>query len=187
MSFLRVAIVAAVLCSGAGKAWCQNTPRARAQFDELTRAVLPMAQELLRSHGEFPPFGAGLTASSDVVEVPRSEAGERDSWRTGDRHVRLLRHSLAKAMASGRFEATALVYEAKIDLSSGKQSEAIAIALNHRDRHATVRFFPYQFRDGAIEIGKAQTTTRGRSARSSALTRGAAGSVRPPLDDTGPN
>ena len=169
MPFLRIAVVAALLCVLVGKAWCQNTSRTKAQFDELTRAVLPMARELLRSHGEFPPFGAGLTASSDVVEVSRAEASERDRAWAGDMHASLLRHNLTQAIESGRFEATALVYETKIDLPSGARSDAIAVALNHRDRRSTVRFFPYQFRGAEIEIGKAQTMERGSRPRSSAL------------------
>jgi hypothetical protein len=160
MPLLRIALVAALLCACAGNAWSQNTSRARAQFDELTRAVLTMAQELLRSQGEFPPFGAGLTASRDVVEVSKTEAAERDETRAGDTHVSLLRDSLAQGIASGRFEATALVYEAKMDLPSGKRSDAIAVALSHRDRNSTVRFFPYQLRGAKIELGKAQTMDR---------------------------
>lgn len=166
MPFLRLAAIAALLFVMTGHAWCQNTARAKAQFDELTRAVLPMAQELLRSHGEFPPFGAGLTASSDVVEVSRTEAGERDRVRAGDMHVNLLRRSLAEAIASGRFEATALVYETKIELPSGARADAIAVALNHRDRRSAARFYPYQFRGAEIEIGKVQTMDRGGRPRS---------------------
>ena len=62
------------------------------------------------------------------------------------------------SLVSGRFRATALVYEAKIHLPSGTRSDPIAVLLNHRDRHSTVRFFPYRLLDDRIEIGEAQTT-----------------------------
>lgn len=171
MSLLPLAVVTTLLCGCVGTAWCQNTSRAKAQFDELTRAVLPMAVELLRSHGEFPPFGAGLTASSDVVEVSKPEASERDGTRAGHTDVGLLRHSLDQGLVAGRFQATALVYETKIDLPSGKRSDAIVVALNHRDRQSTVRFFPYQLKGAKIELGKAPAIEYRSEAQNSALVR----------------
>src|SRR4030095_15756660 len=68
---------------------------AREQCEALQRAALSMAHELLRSHGEFAPYGIGLSAGEEVVEL--EEPAPRDGLRGSDAGD-ALRATLADAL-----------------------------------------------------------------------------------------
>lgn len=143
----------ALLCLFAlpGPAFAQPSARARAETEALARAVLPAAQELLLAHGEFAPFGMGLAAGDEVVDIKNGVARDRSD---PNDPVSTLRQGLAEAMRSGRVRATALAYEARLNLPGGTQGDGIAIALAHREHYAAIVVFPYQFKDGRVVLGE---------------------------------
>jgi hypothetical protein len=146
----RVAVLAAMAACPAVRAG----PGAREQCEALKRAAMSMAQELLRSHGEFPPYGLGLSAGDEVVEL--EESAPRDALRGGDAGD-ALRATLADALKARAVEATALVYEAAITAPApGPRGDAIAIQLAHRDGYRAVIVYPYRFQDGDVVFGPAQ-------------------------------
>jgi hypothetical protein len=152
MKLLRgLAAATCLLASIAGHA--QGAAKARAETEALARAALPAAQEMLLAHGEFAPFGMGMAAGDEVVDIKNANPGA-DRADPAD-PVSVLRRSLAEAMRLGRVRATALVYEARLELSAPAASaDAIAIALAHRDGYAAIVVYPYQFRDGRIAVGE---------------------------------
>jgi hypothetical protein len=130
----------------------QSLSQARAECNTLARAALPLAQEMLRTHGEFPPYGVGLTVGKEAVAL---SADADDLARSSDR-LAALRDSLAKAMNSRRLQATALVYEARLTLPSSRApTDAIAISLTHRDGYAAVAVYPYQLEGDEVKLGAA--------------------------------
>jgi len=133
----------------------QGTATANSECLVLSRAVLSMAVELLRAYGEFTPYGAGLTSSKEVANVPqRTDARHHEN----DDRLASLRNTLAKAMRERRLQATALVYEVKTDLQpEGPRSDPIAVSLSHRDGYSALHIFPYELRDGQVHIGAMQT------------------------------
>jgi hypothetical protein len=55
---------------------------------------------------------------------------------------------------AGKYRATALIYDVRVTLpSTGRKSDAIAVALDHRDHYSVVVMFPYQFTGGELTIG----------------------------------
>jgi len=125
--------------------------KTRAEADPLVQAVLPAAQEMLQAHGEFAPFGMGMSAGSEVVDIEPT-AG-RDRAEAGD-PVAALRHSLSEALRSGGMRATALVYEVRLFVPpTAGGNDAIAVSLTRRDKYSAVLVYPYQFRDGRIVFG----------------------------------
>ena len=146
----RVAALAVVAACTAARAGSS----ARAQCEALKRAAMSMAQELLRSHGEFAPYGLGLSAGDEVVDL--EESAPRDGLRGGDAGD-ALRATLAEALKTRAVEATALVYEATITAPPpGPGGDAIAIQLAHRDGYRAVIVYPYRFQDGDVVFGPAQ-------------------------------
>ena len=153
MTTSRLLAIAALLIASIAAQAQPPSRTARAECEALARAVLPAAQEMLLAHGEFAPFGMGMAAADEVVDInnvpppgDRSEPGDP---------VSLLRQSLAEAMRSGRVRATALVYEARLNLPpASMNADAIAIALTHRDQYAAIVVYPYQFRDGRVQLGE---------------------------------
>jgi hypothetical protein len=132
--------VAALSCLHA-----HGAPAAREQAEALTRAALSMAEQLLRGYGEFSPFGLGLSAGDEVVEL--GVAAGADPSRSAN----------AGALRSGAVQATALVYEATIAVpSSATRSDAIAIQLTHRDGYAAIVVYPYRFENGEVVLGAGQ-------------------------------
>ena len=147
------ALLLALLLAGPLHGLAEGGTKTRAEVDPLVQAVLPAAQEMLQAHGEFAPFGMGMSAGSEVVDI-EPMAG-RDRAEPGD-PVGALRHSLSEALRSGSMRATALVYEVRLFAppASTGGSDAIAVALARRDKYSAVLVYPYQFRDGRIVFGE---------------------------------
>jgi hypothetical protein len=146
----RVAALAGMAALPAARA----AAGAREQCEALQRAALSMAHELLRSHGEFAPYGIGLSAGEEVVEL--EEPAPRDGLRGSDAGD-ALRATLADALKNHVVEATALVYEATITApASAPRGDAVAIQLAHRDGYRAVIVYPYRFQDGDVVFGPAQ-------------------------------
>ena len=152
---MAVAWLAALcsLCAQAGPG-TRDPAGTREQCEALTHAAVAMAQELLRNHGEFPPYGLGLSAGDEVVEL--GEGGAQEGMRAADASD-ALRAKLADALKAHAVQATALVYEAALLMPpSEARGEAIAIQLAHRDGYRAVIVVPYRFQGGDVVLGPSQ-------------------------------
>lgn len=145
--FIALLLLSFVPLAGHGQAGS----RARAETDAVVRAVLPVAQEMLLAHGEFAPFGMGLANGNEVVDIAAPPARERADPADP---VSLLRQGLAEAMRSGSVRATALAYEARLNLPGNATGDGIAIALSHRDNFAAIVVYPYVFKEGRVVLGE---------------------------------
>jgi hypothetical protein len=144
---------AAFLLAGASRG-VHAASTAREQCEALTRAALAMTRELLRQHGEFPPYGLGLTAGDEVMEI--DESVPPDGVRAADAGD-ALRATLAEVLKAHAVEATALVYEATLTAPPpGSRGDAIAIQLAHRDGYRAVIVYPYRFQGSDVVLGAAQ-------------------------------
>lgn len=146
-------LVATTLMLASFAAQAQAGAKARAETEALARAALPAAQEMLLAHGEFAPFGMGMAAGDEVVDIKNSTPGTERAEPADP--VSVLRRSLAEALRQGSVRATALVYEARLEVKGSQGSaDAIAMALAHRDGYAAIVVYPYEFRDGRIALGE---------------------------------
>ncbi len=116
-------------------------------------SVLPFAEQMLSSHGEFLPFGGAMRPGGELVSVAGYD---------GDEHpqsldlVRLIKEGFVESARRGQYKATALVYDVRIKLpSTGDKSDAIAVSLNHRDNYSVVVIFPYKIDNGTLTVGDA--------------------------------
>jgi hypothetical protein len=116
-------------------------------------AILPFAEQMLRDHGEFFPFGGAMQSDGKIVSVAGHDG-------TGNPPaadiIRLIKEGFIKSAREGKYRATALIYDARVILpSTGEKSDAIAVSLNHQDSYSVMVFFPYKLEARKLTIGAA--------------------------------
>jgi hypothetical protein len=125
---------------------------AKAECEKLMNAALPFADQMLREHGEFFPFGGALNESGEIESIAAVDDSDRPA---SSELLGRLRSALAQAAKSGKYRATAVVYDVRVSRPpDGKLSEAVAVELDHRDDLSLVLFVPYQRVDGQVEFGE---------------------------------
>ena len=125
----------------------------KADFDALVNSVLPFAEQMLTTHGEFHPFGGAMRPDGQLVSI----AGYN-----GNQHpesvdvIALIKKGFIADAGKGEYKATAIVYDARVKLpSTEEKSDAIAVSLNHRDNYSVVVLFPYKINAGRLILGTA--------------------------------
>ncbi len=114
--------------------------------------ALPFAENLLRKHGEFFPYGQALDPSGAVVHVAAYDGREQPP---SVDLMRLLKQGFVQGAKEGKYKATAMVYDVRVPLpSTGVKSDAIAVALDHRDNYSVVVFFAYEIKSGKLAMGE---------------------------------
>ncbi len=121
--------------------------------ESLMSAALPLAEKMLLSDKEFYPYGSAMKPNGEIVSVAGYDGRGHPS--SAD-IIRLLKDGFIDGARTNKYKATALVYDVRVTLpSSEKKSDAIAVALNHRDNYSVIVFFPYQIDEGRLKIGDA--------------------------------
>lgn len=121
--------------------------------EALLDVVMPFAEQMLKTHGEFFPFGAAMLPDGKTTQV--------GAW-DGDEHpksadiITLLKDGFVAGARKGEYKATALVYDARYKSDDGALTDAIAVELDHRDNYSVVVFYPYSLKDGLLSVEKIQ-------------------------------
>jgi hypothetical protein len=119
----------------------------------LMNSVIPFAEQILSSHGEFLPFGGAMRSSGELVSVAGYDGDEHPQ---SSDVIRLIKGGFIEAARQGQLKATALVYDVRTVVpSTGTKSDAIAVSLNHRDNYSIVVIFPYKIDNGKLTVGDA--------------------------------
>ena len=119
-------------------------------------SALPLAEQMLQEHGEFFPFALALNAKGQVVAV----AAHEESSPSSEDLIRQLRQIFVSQAAAGEYRATALIYDAQVQQpakgapAKGVKTDAIAVALDHRDNYSVVVFLPYRLEAGKLNLGE---------------------------------
>lgn len=128
-----------------------NSPMPKDDCAKLMNAMLPFAEEMLKERGEFYPYGGALDPSGKVVAVGVSEGSEKPQ---SAEVINDLKKSLTEGALTGKYTATAIIYDVRIAIpSSGEQSDAIAIRLDHRSNYSVKVFLPYHFAGTELSLG----------------------------------
>jgi hypothetical protein len=125
---------------------------AKSESERLLDAALPFAERMLSQHGEFFPYGYVLNARNEPEAVAIHDGAEAPPSAAVIASLKRVFHEGARA---DRYLATALVYDARVSLpSSDKESDAIVVALDHRDQYSALVFFPYRVEKGRVVMGE---------------------------------
>jgi hypothetical protein len=124
------------------------TPKEEAQ--QLVDAVLPFAEQALSKHGEFYPFGAELTSSGKIEAAMGYNGQEHPS---SAEIIAMLHTGLGARAKAGQVRATALVYDARVQLlGTSSKSDAVAIELEHRAGYNVTVYFPYTVKGSIVSF-----------------------------------
>jgi hypothetical protein len=147
---MRIGAILTVVTLLAVSAHAQlNQPKA--DCETLMNSVVPFAERMLKEYGEFFPFGGAMRPSGEIVSV----GGKTDQERPPSAEViKLLRDGFATAARKGEYKATAIVYDVRVVLpDTGMKSDAVAIALDHRDNYSVVVMIPYTLQNRNVRFG----------------------------------
>ena len=118
----------------------------------LLDAAVPFAEKMLAQYGEFFPYGGALNAKSEYSEIGAYDGNEHPASKDV---IDLLKRGFVQGAKSGKYRATALIYDVKVRLpNSQDKSDAIAVALDHKDNYSVVVYLPYKLKDGKLVYGQ---------------------------------
>jgi hypothetical protein len=121
--------------------------------EALLNAVLPFAEQMLATCGELIPFAGAMRPDGEIVSVAGYDGNEQP--RSTD-IIDLITESFAASARDGEYLSTAIVYCARVKLPSMEEkSDAIAVALDHRDDYSIIVFLPYEIDAGKLSVGTA--------------------------------
>lgn len=122
------------------------------ECEKLMTDVLPFAEKMLKEHGEFYPYGGAMRPSGEIVYVAGYDGTEHPP---SMEVIKLIREGFIQSGRSGEYKATALIYDVRVVLpNTGQKSDAIAVSLNHKANYSVVVFFPYQLREGVLNVSE---------------------------------
>ena len=115
--------------------WRDTTAEAaQNDLDGLSNAVLPFAEQTLRSHGEFLPFGAAVDTDGQIG-MPAADPGLGEL--PPSQQVLDVLYAGARQQSESR---RAVAFVAEVRASGG---DAIRVELEHREGTALVILMPY--------------------------------------------
>ena len=127
-----------------------DVSNAKQDAERLMNSALPFAEKMLNEHGEFFPFGAAMRPSGEIVSVGAESVEEQPP---SQELIDILKSAFKSAAADGEYIATAILYDSlTIPPGTEEKTDAVAVALDHRDDYSVVVFFPYELVDGSAEF-----------------------------------
>jgi hypothetical protein len=125
----------------------------KADCEALMNSVLPFAEQMLTTLGEFHPFGGAMRSDGQLVSIAGYVGNERPQPVDA---ITLMKGAFVAAARSGEYKATAIVYDARVTLpSTEEKSDAIAVSLDHRESYSVIVLFPYKIDGGKPILGTA--------------------------------
>ena len=144
----RTAILLASLFS---PVTAQAQSQAQRDAEYLQEFIVPFAKLQLERRGVFPPIGAALKANDKFILMPVDKTAVS---MLPKELIELMQEALVQGAADGEYKTTALAYDATVPLpSSGKPTDAIAVALDHRDGYSVITFLPYELHGKKLHMG----------------------------------
>jgi hypothetical protein len=126
---------------------------AKQEAERLMNAMLPLAEKMLRQHGEFYPYGGYIKPDGTIVEVG---AAYPDTGRPKSNDlIYILRSSFREMASTNQCKAVAMVFDVAVTLpESDQKSDAIQVCVEHVEGYSAEVFFPYQIVSKEIVYGK---------------------------------
>ncbi len=117
------------------------------------RSTLPLAERMLKEHGEFYPYSGHMTSSGEIVHVGgKIEGTDHPKSQT---LIELLQESFRKQARNGEIKATSIIFDVRIKPpGSDEKTDAIQVCLDHRDGYSVKVIFPYKINNGELLFGQ---------------------------------
>jgi hypothetical protein len=122
----------------------------KADSESLLNAALPFAQKMLREHGEFYPYAVTLRADGTTAMVAGYDGREKPPSLD---IIDLLKRGLRADAGAHKIIASAIVSDVlTTDSSTGLKTDAISVALDHRDHYSVVVLLRYKLKNSSLEV-----------------------------------
>ena len=123
----------------------------REEIEQILNYLLPFAERMLASNGEFYPYAATMDADGEVQAVS-AEADEKPDVS----ELMLALHAELREQASrGAIRASGIAADVTLtDPDSGETKDAVQLELDHADTDAVDVYVPYTTGDEGIEFGE---------------------------------
>jgi hypothetical protein len=110
--------------------------------------LLPFAEQMLREHGEFYPYGGVMLPDGSMAQFGVHDGNERP--RSKDL-LDLLLAQFRQDAHQGKYKATGIVYDVMtVPPGATQKTDAIAIRLDHEAGYSVVVMIPYRVVDGQL-------------------------------------
>jgi hypothetical protein len=117
----------------------QPTPEAREDYNALLEFLMPFAEQMLKKHGEFFPFGAAVSAQGEVEACATYDGNETPA---SEDVIAMLVQAFQGKVREGKIRSTGICYDGRI-VQDGKKVDAVIISLEHVSGSATRTYVPY--------------------------------------------
>jgi hypothetical protein len=113
--------------------------------------LLPVAERMLREHGEFYPYGGVMLPDGSMQQFAVYEGKERPKSKE---LYDLMLAQFREGALQGAYKATAIVYDVlTVPPGASEKTDAIAVRLDHRDDYSVVVMIPYRRTGGQVATG----------------------------------
>lgn len=130
--------------------------KAKMEAEQIMQAMLPLAKQMLEKYGEFLPYGAGMTAAGEVVSIAGDIGQEKPSSQD---MINFLKNSFRDSVRSKEYKATGIFFDVRVTVpGSNEKTDAIAIALDHKDSYSVVVYVHYKVVSGKVQLGQVFAT-----------------------------
>jgi hypothetical protein len=127
---------------------------AKKESEKLMNVMLPLAEKMLKQHGEFYPYGGYMKLDGTILDVGADDP-DTDHPKSGDL-IYILRDSFREMVSTNKCKAVAVVFDVAVNLpGSNQRSDAIQVCLDHVDGYSVEIFFPYHIVNDQLVYGEA--------------------------------
>jgi hypothetical protein len=112
---------------------------AKQDYNALIQALMPFAEQMLKEHGEFLPFGAAVSVAGDASGHMTYDGREMPP---SEEVIASLVQAFQEAARGGTIRAAGVCYDGRI-VQDGKKVDAVIIILEHASGNASKAFVPY--------------------------------------------
>ena len=123
----------------------------REEIEQLLNYLLPFAERMLSSHGEFYPYAATMDSGGEVQAVAAAADEQPDVGEL----LLALHTELREQAAQGAIRASGIAADVTLtDPDSGEEKDAVQLELDHADTDAVDIYVPYETGTEGIEFGE---------------------------------
>ena len=126
--------------------------QAKADCETVMNFGLPLAEAMLKRHGEFLPFGAAMRPNGEIVCLGAYDGRAYPSLAGSFTDlIRSLKEAFVAGARRQEYLATALFYEVAVTAAgSGEDLAAVAVSLNHRAGYSVIVALPFRIEDANV-------------------------------------
>ena len=111
------------------------------ECEEFLSFLFPFAEEQLKKHGEFYPFGAVI---SENGKIETTAGFDGDDFPKSEEIIKRLISEHKSLAAEKKIRASGIVWNGSICDNNGKKTDAVIASLEHKDNYSVVIAEPYK-------------------------------------------